>query len=241
MDRSLTVLVHGLSKAGKSTLSVTAPAPRLYMDVESASRFLPIKRKPWDPKTEPPPEEDGTWDTAVVATRGWDEVAQAYQWLASGQHPFNSLIIDSISELQQRYIETVAGRSQAKQQQWGDVFRQVSGLVRDIRDLTMNPVKPLEAIVLTSMTKNIDGMWRPWVQGQLATVLPYLLDVVGYLFVDQDVNELTGETHEVRRLLTRRTTEYEAGERVQGRLPALITNPDIAVMRETVFPKEASK
>ena len=41
-DRALTVLVHGPSKAGKTTFANTAPYPRLLLDVESASRFLAV-------------------------------------------------------------------------------------------------------------------------------------------------------------------------------------------------------
>lgn len=235
-DRSLTVLLHGLSKAGKSTLAVTAPAPRVYLDVESASRFLDIRRIYWDPMKEAPPEYDGTWDTCVVPTRDWDTVQKVHEWLRSGKHPFKSLIIDSVSELQVRYIEKVSGRNQPTQQAWGDVFRGLGGLIRDIRDLTMHPTRPLEAVVLTAMTKNSNGMWRPYLQGQLADVIPYLLDVVGYLYVDQQlVNEVTGETADIRRLLTRRTPEFEAGERVQGRIPAVVDNPNIEDMITTIF------
>lgn len=222
MNRSLSLLIHGASKSGKSSLSVTSPAPRLYADVESASRFLAIKPIAWDPSKEAPPVYDGSWDTAVVATRDWATVERMYQWLASGQHPFKSLVIDSISELQQRYIESKSGRQQLTQQQWGDAFRVVSGLVRDIRDLTMHPTAPLEAVVMTAMTRQLDGMWRPWLQGQLQTVLPYLLDVTAYIWAEQEVDELTGQAEEVRKLLTRRTSQFEAGERVDGRIPTVM-------------------
>lgn len=232
------MLVHGLSKSGKSTLAVTAPAPRLLMDVESASRFLPIRSIEWDPKISPPPEYDGTWDTVVVPTRSWEDVQQAYAWLASGQHPFKSLIIDSVSELQVRYIERTSGRTQPQLQGWGDIFRAVSGLLRDLRDLTMSPVKPLECVVLTAMTKqDREGRWVPYVSGQLQTVLPYLWDVTAYLWAEDIVNEFSGEvTTTVRRLLTQRTPAYEAGERVQGRLPKVVENPDIVEMINTIFP-----
>jgi hypothetical protein len=238
MERSLSVLIHGASKAGKSTLSVTSPAPRLLCDVESASRFLPIHRVYWDPTTEKPPEPDGTWDTAVVPTRDWSTVERVYQWLASGQHPFNSFIIDSISELQNRYIESVAGRRQLTQQQWGEAYRAVGGLVRDIRDLTMHPTRPLECVVMTAMTREISDKFRPWCQGQLQSILPYLVDSLVYIYVDQDVNELTGERTEVRRLLTRATDQFEAGERVGGAWPIVITNPNLTTMISDIFDAE---
>lgn len=235
-DRSLSVLVHGASKAGKTTLAATAPAPRLLCDVEAASRFLDIKRVTWDVSSgEPPPEYDGTWDTCVVPTRDWRTIEQVYGWLHSGKHPFKSLIIDSISELQSRFIESVAGRDQLTQQQWGDAYRKVGGLVRDIRDLTMHPTMPLECVVMTAMTRQIDGKFRPWCQGQLQSVLPYLVDSVIYLYVDHDTDELAGTSVEVRRALTRGTDSFEAGERVGGAWPTAITEPNLVEMIDMIF------
>lgn len=239
-DQSLTILIHGASKVGKSTLSVTAPAPRLYLDVESASRFLPIERVYWDPMKEAPPAPDGTWDTCVVQTRDWGQVERVYQWLQSGEHHFESLIIDSISELQGRFLEKEAGRGQITQQQWGSAYRTVGGLVRDIRDLTMHPVNPIGCVVMTAMTKSIDNKWKPYVQGQLQSVLPYLMDAVAYLWVETERNDLTGETTDVRKILTRPTGEFEAGERVGGVWPAVMDDPNISTMRDMIFAAPAA-
>lgn len=236
-DRALSILIHAHSKVGKSTLSVTAPYPRLYLDVESASRFLPIHRKVWNPLTDPPPVPDGTWDTAVVYVRDYETVLRVYQWLNQTPHYFKSLIIDSISELQIRLQERIAGREQMQQQQWGEMLRAFAGLLRDMRDLTMHETNPLEALVLTAMSINNDGVWSPYLQGQVKTQAPYLFDVVGYLYVEQ-VQPENPELPpvEMRRLLTRKHPNYEAGERVQSRLPMVIDNPNIEQMLETVFP-----
>jgi hypothetical protein len=40
VHRSLTLMVYGESKVGKSTFAVTAPYPRLMLDVEGGHRFL---------------------------------------------------------------------------------------------------------------------------------------------------------------------------------------------------------
>lgn len=244
LDRALSVLVHASSKAGKSSLSVTAPAPRVYCDVESAARFLEaegrIKAKKWDPFKEPPPVYDGTWDTAVVYTRDFDTVLEVYKVLNSGNHPFKSLIIDSISELQFRYVDKKTGRTQPTMQQWGSVYRDVGGFVRDIRDLTMHPIKPLEAVVIVAMTRLIDGKYAPWAQGQLQTVLPYLLDATTYLYVDNDSE--TGKP--IRMLLTQPADQFEAGNRISTKLPIVIREPNISSMIDTVFgpaPEAASE
>lgn len=241
-DRALSVLVHGHSKVGKSTFAATAPYPRLLLDVEAASRFLPIIKTVWDPKEGPPPMADGTWDTCIVYVRDYNTVVQVYSWLQSGQHQFKSLILDSISELQVRLKEQIAGRGQLQTQQWGEVLTALSGLMRDFRDLTMHPTNPLEAVVLTAMTSQRDGIWRPYLQGQLATVIPYFWDITGYLYIDQVASDdPTGNTppQEVRRLLTGKHPLFEAGERVQGRIPSVLDNPRIDTMLDMVFGEAA--
>jgi hypothetical protein len=206
------------------------------LDVESASRFLPIQRVVWEPSQGPPPVADGTWDTCVVYVRDYDTVLKVYQWLQVGQHQFKSLILDSISELQVRLKERIAGRGQLQTQQWGEVLTNLAGLMRDFRDLTMHPTNPLEAVVLTAMTQQRDGIWRPYLQGQLATVIPYFWDVTGYLYVDQVASEdPTVAPTEIRRLYTRKHPLFEAGERVQGRIPPVVDNPNISEMLDMIF------
>lgn len=235
-DRALTILIHGHSKVGKSTLAATAPYPRLLLDVESASRFLPIQKVWWNPNDGPPPTADGTWDTCVVPVRDYDTMVKVYQWLQTGQHQFRSLIIDSISELQVRCKENIAGRGQLQTQQWGELLNRMAGLMRDLRDLTMHPTHPLEAVVLTAMTKNTDGIYKPYLQGQLGVVIPYFWDVTAYLYVDQIHGEdPTQPPVEVRKLLTRKHAMFEAGERVQGRIPADYVSPNIDEMLNMIF------
>jgi hypothetical protein len=97
-------------------------------------------------------------------------------------------------------------------------------------------------VVVTAMTKETgDGMLRPHLQGQLNTVVPYLMDVTAYLFVEAD--NKTGQ--EVRKLRTRRLPgRIEAGERVGGRIPAIVTLPQVTgkttaeiAARNTTFAK----
>lgn len=225
MQNSLSVLVHGESKAGKSLMAVSGAAPRLLLDVESASRFLPINAVEWDPAGPPPELGDGSDDrpdTAVVNVRTWKQAKDAYTWLHSGKHEFKSVSVDSISELQQRYIESIAGRATLKIDQWGSVLREVGGFVRDLRDLTTHPSAPIETVVITSMTRERDGVYRPALQGQLMDTLPYLVDIIAWIYID---NEKDGT--EVRRLLTRKKGKYIAGERVGGKIPPIMTLPQV--------------
>jgi len=233
-DRSLTILVHSMTKVGKSTFSVTSPYPRLYLDVEQASKFLPINATFWDPN-HPPPVADGTWDTCVVPTTEWGTVERVHQWLRSGKHQFKSLIIDSISELQVKCLDSISpGRAAVQTQQWGELLRMMAGFCRDVRDLTAHATNPLDAVVITAMTRNIEGIWSPQLQGQLAAQIPYWYDIVGYMYVDSVMDE-AGQSHEVRRMLTHKHPQYVTGERVQGRLPGVIDNPNVESMLSQIF------
>jgi hypothetical protein len=233
VDRSLTIMVYGESKVGKSSFAVTAPYPRLMLDVEGGHRFLPINVKYWDPMTEEPPLADGTWDTVVVQVREYDVVMKTFQWLQSGKHQFKSLIIDSISELQVKCMDNIAGTEQMKMQQWGELLRHMGALLRDLRDLTMHPTQPLEAVVLTAMArKGQDGVYRPYLQGQLAIQAPYFYDILGAITVETEPNpDPMQPPLKVRRMYVERTPEWEAGERVQGRLGKVVQQVDLGVER----------
>jgi hypothetical protein len=226
-------MVHGESKVGKSSLAVTAPYPRLMLDVEGGHRFLPINVKYWDPIREEPPVADGTWDTVVVVVRDYDVVMKAFQWLQSGKHQFKSLIIDSISELQVKCMDNIAGTEQMKMQQWGELLRHMGALLRDLRDLTNHPTQPLEAVVLTAMSrKGQDGVYRPYLQGQLAIQAPYFYDILGAITVEQVPNpDPMQPPYKVRRMYVERTPEYEAGERVQGRLGKIVEQENLGIER----------
>jgi len=233
VHRSLTLMVYGESKVGKSTFAVTAPYPRLMLDVEGGHRFLPINVKYWDPMREEPPVADGTWDTVVVQVRDYDVVLKAFQWLQSGKHQFKSLIIDSISELQVKCMDDIAGLDQLKMKDWGDLLRHMGHLLRDLRDLTSHPTQPLEAVVMTAMaSRGQDNRMHPYLQGQLKVQAPYFYDVLGYISNETIPNpDPTQLPYKARRMYVERTDEVEAGERVQGRLGAIVEQENLGVER----------
>lgn len=186
--KRLTLLVHGESGVGKSWLGVTAPGPRLYIDVEGRSEYLPNAQYNvyWDPRQPlPVAYPDGTpihTETNVVITvRDYPTFEQVKSWLQAGQHYFKSVIIDSLSELQQRCLDSITGAEQARTQDWGTLLRKVEGTVREYRDLRTHPFAPIDALVIVSGTHMKDGLFRPLLQGGLSTRLAYHFDAVGFL------------------------------------------------------------
>jgi hypothetical protein len=226
----ISMIVFGLKGAGKSVLGDTTPSPRLVLDAEMGSRFTSSKKTYWDPLKEKIPEHDGTWDTCLVTVRTYDAVLKAYEWLNTGQHPFRSVVVDSISEVQQRLADSLKGDDPLELRDWGEMLRKASLLVRNFRDLTTHPVKPLDAVLFIAMaTQRQDGTWYPHVQGQLKVTLPYYVDLLTYLAAIPQDNGTA-----IRRLLVGPTPGYATGERVGGRLGHFIDNPNVTEMLSVI-------
>lgn len=186
---SLVITIYGESGLGKTPIAHTSPAPRLILDAENGSKFVKGRKVYWNPLSEAPPEP-GEWETCIVHCRDWATFLKTQEWLNSGQHPFRSLVIDSLSELQKRCRDSIylSGRAQGSneademnERRWGVLLQQMEKGVRELRDLTMHPTRPLECVVLIALTDDKKGKQRPLIQGSLVMSLPGFMDVIGYL------------------------------------------------------------
>lgn len=228
------MLVHGLSGAGKTTLAATAPKPLLLLDVEMASRFVRGRKIKWNPLTDAPPVADGTWDICVVSVDKFEKADKAYEYLKSRRHPFKSVVVDSISELQAKAVEKIKGRQQLQTQDWGKLLSQMAFFCRDLRDLTGDDDNIIEAVIITAMSKDYDGILKPYLQGQIAAQIPYWLDITAYMYVTQNQDQTTGVITDTRNLLIGNHPNYEAKSRVPG-LPPVIENPDVTALLDGIF------
>lgn len=190
MTQTLASVIHGESGAGKSYFGGTTPAPRLILDAEGGSRFIKANRKhvKWNPLTEEPPVADGTWDACFVQVLDWKTLFAAYQWLVSGRHEFKSVVIDSLTEVQKRLVDDVAGVDQPTLQDWGTIGRNLEDMIRKLRDLTFHPTKPV-SVVMLCLSHLRDSEVRPFLKGAIELSLPAFVDVVGYLYVQASETE----------------------------------------------------
>lgn len=236
-ERAAGILVHGHAGVGKSTLGVSGPAPRLLMDSENSHRFIRQRKTFWKPMEEEPPQADGTWDLCVVRLKDWETTQQTYKWLNSGNHPFRSVSVDSISEIQVKAIEAINGRNAMKMQHWGVLLQNMGGLLRDLRDIVGDESSAIETMALISTSKLYGETLKPYLQGQIASQVPYLFDITGYLYVDQVANQETGLIEEKRVLFTGTHPAFEAKSRV-AELPQRLEDPTLEKMLYYMFPPE---
>lgn len=212
--QGLSFLFHARSKAGKSCLSDSGPVPRLLMDVEGQGWWTPSRKILWNPLREAVPVWDGSWETCLVICREARTIHAAKKVLDSGNHPFMSASVDSVTELQQRYIDELKGTRPMEIQDWGYVLRHVTSLTRAWRDLIVHPVHKLWSVSFVAGTHWDTKIkkWAPLVQGSSQDFLPYYVDVLGYL-------DISPQDQMSRFLTIGPNPWWETGERLGGRLP----------------------
>jgi AAA domain len=261
---ALSLIVHSGSKIGKSTLANTTPTPRLFLDAEAAYRHLPdapgMRKIFWDPMTEPIPTLGQgridpvlgsqvwsvDWDTCVVILRDYSTTYRTWEILNQYPHPFVSLSVDSISELQEKCKDQLRNLHLGERmttQLWGDLLDSMKDLARKFRDLTVHPYYPLQSVIITSQTEFKDGKWRPFVQGKFSVSVPYYFDMIGYLYPETiPTEDPMRPSIDIRRMLITPHPYIEAGHRLHRQLGDyipnfgfVITNPTVMEMINTAF------
>jgi uncharacterized protein YllA (UPF0747 family) len=129
-----------------------------------------------------------------VKVLDWATLEAMYQWLVKlgNNAPFRSVIIDSLTEMQKRLMDQIAGTAQPSLQQWGDMGRRLQDMIRKIRDLSLIETK-IQPIVVICLSHRRDDQVRPMISGQTELVLPGYFDVVGFCVTGQD--DTTNETN----------------------------------------------
>jgi len=243
-DEVLSILIHGDSKVGKSTLTSTAPTPLLVLDAEGSWKFIrergfksgsPLRVRRWVPN-EAPPRDDGTWDVCHVMITSWDDVQRVWSWLTQSSHDFQSIVLDSITELQRRLKNNISGDGVIKGYDgWGALLARMDSLIRSMRDLTLAP-GPVRCVVFVAETRERSGKFAPTMQGQIADSLPYWVDICGYVFQSQALGEDGATQVKIVNMWIAPHPQFVAGERVAGLLPDNIINPNITDMMTTIYP-----
>ncbi|HEX2243081.1 MAG TPA: AAA family ATPase, partial [Gammaproteobacteria bacterium] len=224
------------------------------IDVEGGWKFIPespyiaslyvgnyLRVRHWDPMREAIPRYDGTWEICVVTVQTWEMLQKTYEMVSQYAHDFQTIVIDSVSELQRRLrdnINNTRNTDEMRHQDWGAMLIRMDKALRGLRDQILCSTCPVRVAVFIAETKLMDGKWRPSMQGQITNTLPYWFDIVGYYqpipILDQ--NGQYSQTEFIRRLWVVPRPEFIAGERVQGRLGAYIDSPNLTQMLYQVYP-----
>lgn len=238
--------IHGWGGAGKTWLAHTLPGPRLAWETEMGAldtvdrEDRDVRLIMWDPLTEPIPSDLDETCTVVVGIRDLTKIRPMMNMLESGNHPFESVILDSFSEMQAMLKTVVADPGSEydpnavfDHQAWGRLKNHGGILLRDLRDLTWpDAVKPINvAVVLFSDNESVPAV--PLVEGGIRKAMPGWFDLFGYLFTTThpDTKE------DIRVLQIRRDATADAKCRmhlVKKTYGAYIEHPDLETILNTL-------
>ena len=235
----LNVMIYGDSGAGKTLLSGTSAfvpelSPVLFIDVEGGTHTLSHFEDTADIDIVPDPGEDRTFR--------WTDVQKIYDALYKGNHPYKTVVIDSLTEMQKLAMSNILG-SGAKVdidaignlpefKEWHTNTEQMRRMVRAFRDLPMNTIFTALADDIadprTAKSENPKFQKVPSFTKRLRQEIPAFFDIVLYLY-----SKAVGPNN-VRWIQTDKDNNAVAKCRVYG-VPRAIENPNMEMLYDMLI------
>jgi hypothetical protein len=161
------VLLYGDTGSGKSALAMTSPTPILLLDAEMnrehTHRYVDgapkkIVVQDWNPDE---PYPDVEVEVAATSVRSFDDFEAVLTRLNDRSHPFKTVVVDSITEIQ-NYLKThISLDQQLSMKEWGQM-QYVDTIVKRYVDL---PDVNIVFVALTQVNEN--GQIGPALAGRL--------------------------------------------------------------------------
>lgn len=168
-QNKVNILVYGPAGSGKTSLIKTLPKP-ITLSAEGGLLSIADSNLPY----------------AEIKTA--DDLRQAYTWLTSSGEAdaYQSVVLDSISEIAEIVLATEKGKTKDARQAYGEMQDTMSKIIRSFRDIPNKHV-----YFIAKVEKSTDEMGRilyaPSMPGnKLGQALPYFFDEVLALRVEKD-------------------------------------------------------
>lgn len=226
-------MIYGEAGVGKTVLAGSADMvpemrPVLFVDMEGGTTSL----------LNTYPEVD------TVRVQTWKEMQQLYDALYDMNHGYNTVVLDSLTEIQKFNMYNVMQEAVASNpkmtldvpsmREWGINLEQIRKFVRGFRDLEMHTIfTALANTERDSLTGKSNT--RPLLSGKMANEVPAFLDEVFYYYVKEVTNE-EGEKVPTRILLTQKSEREVAKDR-SGKLDTYIPDPTMKQIYEQMTRK----
>lgn len=201
------VLVYGDSGHGKTMLSATLPAPLL---ISAESGLLSLRRKNIE-RLYGVGTAGIAYEIPTIEIKSVEDLSEAYRWCtqATEARQFESIGLDSISEIAEVVLNNAKRQVKDPRQAYGELLEKMESLVRAFRDLPNKNV--YISAKMEPMKDELTGVVKfgPSMPGaKLGPKLPYFFDEVFRLGVNADQ---TGATY--RFLQTQPNLQFVAKDR----------------------------
>jgi len=219
------MLVYGDSGVGKTTLAGSSddvPEMRrvLFLDIEGGMLSL----------------KDFYPDVESIRIKSWSDMQLVYDELYAGNHGFNTIVIDSLTEVQKMSMDKIMKRLVEEHQErdadvpgireWNINIEQTRKFVRAFRDLPVNTI--FTALGKTDRNQMTGAIRRkPYLSGKVADEVAGFLDIVAYLY------NIEHEGDNIRALLCGATQDTVAKDRT-NKLAQVIQKPTMSAIWNAV-------
>ncbi len=186
------VLVYGPSGVGKTRLVATTPTPLL---ISAESGLLSLRGF-----------EIPVWPVTSI-----DDLTNAYRWISTSTdaQQFQTICIDSITEIGEVCLATAKARFKDPRQAYGDLIERMTLILKSFRDL------PGKHVYMSAKMEHYKDDFTGTIRNQpampgkvLGPALPYMFDEVFHMGIAKD-----NEGKDYRYLRTALDFQYEAGDR----------------------------
>jgi len=217
----LKLLVYGQNGKGKTRFGASAPKVLLIDCNEKGS--LSIRHYP----------------TQVFKVELWTDIDLAYWLLHSGQHDFDTVVLDTITSLAQLCMKFVLGDESSRdptkdpnmpsKREWGKVGELMRTVILNFRNLPMNVVfLAQERRGFTDDDDEDAPEVFPEVSPSVRTTLTSSVDIIGRVFIKEVVTKKGGKkvAEPSYRMLIGPSERYVTKDRSASGLPKIIPLPD---------------
>lgn len=169
-SHKIKAVIYGASGSGKTYFAATAPHP-IFASAEGGLLSTLKHKKKIDP-------------VKYVAITKLEDLRDLLTYLKKGEHEFETVVIDSITEINEIIKDGIEKKRGAQMQlkDWGDLAKAIKAVLRGFRDLDMHVI-----FIAQEKTEKDDQKTEkivPSLNGKAANEIAYFMDVVAYSFID---------------------------------------------------------
>lgn len=222
----LKAVVYGPSGVGKTVFGSTAPDP-IFASAENGLLSIADKAP------------------AFVEIRSLQDLREMLRYLQTEKHPYKTVVIDSITEVNEvikEGIRKTTGRAM-QQADWGKLSEDIIAVIRSLVALPMHVV----IIAQEHMEKDDQVVTQivPDLNGKAAVKICYMMDIVAYLSIDKDGTRRITTTTQPRMPTKARRLQIDPSDLDFSawvvKMAEVSTVKDQTVLADYTAPKETGK
>lgn len=222
----LRMLVYGKPKKGKTTFGASGPKPIIIIDCNEQGT-LSVRNFP---------------EVDVYSVATWTDIDLVFWWLNSGDHDYQTVVIDTLTSLASLCMKFVLGDEASRdptkdptmpsKREWGKVGQLMGTEILKFRNLPMNIIfLAQEKRGYTEDEEEVPEV-MPAVSPSVLQTLTPAVDIIGRLYVKEVVTKRKGENGKIRsttvmerRMLIGDHEIYTTGDRSEAGLPPVLRLP----------------